>query len=155
VLDMGDPVRIADLARRMIQLAGLSVCDAGNMDGDIAIEYSGLRPGEKLYDDLLIGNNVAETDHPSILRAYEEALPWVATLRYLDKLLAAADTFDCQRAHELLLESVSGFAPVCEQLEDLVWQATRERNRPSAQVLDKPRLVQAGSALPGLTLLPG
>jgi len=146
VLDMGDPVRIADLARRMIQLAGLTVCDAANTAGDIAIEYSGLRSGEKLYEELLIGDNVAETDHASILRAYEEALPWAATLRYLEKLLAAADTFDCQRAHELLLESVNGFAPVCEKLEDLVWQATRETGRPSAPPLEKLQLVQAGSA---------
>jgi FlaA1/EpsC-like NDP-sugar epimerase len=153
VLDMGDPVRIADLARRMIQLAGLSVCDAANPEGDLAIEYTGLRPGEKLFEELLIGNDVAETDHPSIRRAYEEALPWAATLRYLEKLLAAADAFDCDRAHELLLESVNGFAPVCEKLEDLVWQATRETGRrsgrPSAPYMPLP-LPSSSPSLEGL-----
>ncbi len=150
VLDMGDPVRIADLAHRMIQLAGLSVCEPANKEGDIAIEYTGLRPGEKLFEELLIGDNVAETDHVSILRAYEEALPWAATLRYLEKLLAAADAFDCNRAHELLLESVTGFAPVCEKLEDLVWQATRETVRPSVRPSAPPTALPAAPSLENL-----
>jgi len=126
VLDMGKPVRIADLARSMIQLAGRSVRDEEHPNGDITIEYTGMRPGEKLFEELLIGNDVSTTDHASILRAYEDSLPWAATLRYLQQLLAAAEVFDCKRAHELLLESVDGFKPVCKDLEDLVWQATQE-----------------------------
>jgi len=123
VLDMGDPVRIADLARRMIQLSGLSVRDEDNPEGDVIIEYTGLRPGEKLYEELLIGNNVAGTDHPRILRAYEESQPWSTVHYYMEQLLEAAGRFDCQRAQQLLLESVNGFAPVCKGIEDLVWKA--------------------------------
>lgn len=75
VLDMGEPVRIADLAQRMIQLMGLTVRDAGNPQGDIAIEFTGLRPGEKLYEELLIGDIAGATAHPKILRAREQNLP--------------------------------------------------------------------------------
>src|SRR3546814_19295074 len=76
VLDMGQPVRIIDLARSMIQLSGLSVRDVGRPDGDIEIVETGLRPGEKLYEELLIGDNPALTNHPRILRAREKSLPW-------------------------------------------------------------------------------
>jgi FlaA1/EpsC-like NDP-sugar epimerase len=126
VLDMGPPVRIADLARRMIQLAGFSVRDADSPDGDVAIEYTGLRPGEKLFEELLIGNNVEATDHPTILRAFEESLDWTTVSHYMKQLHAAVAGFDCARAHQVLLESVNGFKPVCEEIEDLVWQAGME-----------------------------
>ena len=76
VLDMGKPVRICDLARRMIHLMGLTVRDEQHPDGDIEIAYTGLRPAEKLYEELLIGNNVTGTEHPMILRAIEHSLPW-------------------------------------------------------------------------------
>ena len=138
VLDMGEPVRIADLARRMIQLAGLSVKNSENPNGDISIEYTGLRPGEKLYEELLIGKNVAGTDHAKILRAYEEFLPWEDVRRYLGQLLTAADNFDCKTALAILEESVNGFRPACEDLADLLWQATlvdEPQARPSREVL--------------------
>ncbi len=122
VLNMGEPVRIADLAERMIRLTGLSVRDAANPDGDIVIEYTGLRPGEKLYEDLLISDNVAATDHPMILRAYEERLPWATVQRHLQELLAAAGQCDCDRIQQVLLDGVHGYEPVCKQIEDLVWQ---------------------------------
>ena len=76
VLDMGKPVRIVDLAKKMIRLMGLTVEDESNPDGDIVIAYTGLRPAEKLYEELLIGNNVMETTHPSIRRAEEDFLKW-------------------------------------------------------------------------------
>ncbi|EPZ6746357.1 polysaccharide biosynthesis protein, partial [Shigella sonnei] len=76
VLDMGDPVKIYDLAKRMIRLSGLSVRDDKNPDGDIAIEVTGLRPGEKLYEELLIGDSVQGTSHPRIMTANEVMLPW-------------------------------------------------------------------------------
>lgn len=76
VLDMGEPVRIVDLARNMIELSGMSVQDEDNDDGDIAINIVGLRPGEKLYEELLIGDNAEETDHPRILQAQERFIPW-------------------------------------------------------------------------------
>ena len=76
VLDMGQPVRIDELARRMIKLPGLTVRDDKNPDGDIEIEYSGLRPGEKLFEELLIGRNVTGTEHPMIMRAIEPSPTW-------------------------------------------------------------------------------
>ncbi|BDT78450.1 hypothetical protein PKF032_03380 [Polynucleobacter yangtzensis] len=76
VLDMGEPVKIVDLAKRMIHLSGFSHKDDGNPDGDIEIHFTGLRPGEKLYEELLIGGNILHTSHPRIMRAAENALPW-------------------------------------------------------------------------------
>lgn len=76
VLDMGDSVKIVDLARKMIRLSGLEEKTEKNPHGDIAIEFSGLRPGEKLYEELLIGDNVEASDHPRILRANEQSLSW-------------------------------------------------------------------------------
>jgi FlaA1/EpsC-like NDP-sugar epimerase len=76
VLDMGKPVRIDDLAKKMIRLSGLEVKDESHPDGDIEIKYTGLRPGEKLYEELLIGDNVSDTDNPLIMRAEEELLTW-------------------------------------------------------------------------------
>jgi FlaA1/EpsC-like NDP-sugar epimerase len=76
VLDMGQPVRIADLARSMIRLSGLSVRDADNPDGDIEVVETGLRPGEKLYEELLIGDNPEPTNHSRIMRAREGLWPW-------------------------------------------------------------------------------
>ena len=75
-LDMSKPVRIADLARRMIKLMGMTVRDEEHRDRDIEIAYTGLRPAEKLFEGLLIGNNVTGTEHPMILRATEHSLPW-------------------------------------------------------------------------------
>ena len=95
---MGQPVRIADLAKRMISLMGLTVRDDDNPDGDIEIVYTGLRPAEKLFEELLIGNNVTGTEHPMIMRAMEHSLPWDAVQQVLDELLVALARFDCDRA---------------------------------------------------------
>ena len=126
VLDMGEPVRIADLARRMITLSGRTVRDDRNPDGDIEIAYTGLRPAEKLYEELLIGNSVSRTEHPMILRAEEKALPWEQVRRHLDELLDAVQVFDCERARDLLRESVNeyGAAP---RIEDIVFRRKAER----------------------------
>ena len=120
VLDMGEPVKIADLARRMIQLTGRKLRDAGNPDGDIAIVYSGLRPGEKLYEELLIGDNVSGTHHPKIMRAHEASLPREQLERCLEALRRAEAAGDCRRARSVLEEAVAGFTPsgpVCDYLE--------------------------------------
>jgi type I restriction enzyme M protein len=93
VLDMGKPVRICDLARRMIHLMGLTVRDEDHPDGDIEISYTGLRPAEKLYEELLIGNNITGTQHPMILRAIEHSWPWERVHGMLDEILAAWDEF--------------------------------------------------------------
>ncbi len=120
VLDMGKPVRIGDLARRMIHLMGLTVRDEKHPDGDIEISYTGLRPAEKLYEELLIGNNVTGTQHPMILRAMEHSLPWDRVQAYLDEILVAMSRFDCQRALQLLGEVVEEYTPPAES-HDLVW----------------------------------
>ena len=120
VLDMGKPVRICDLARRMIHLMGLTVRDEQHPDGDIEIAFTGLRPAEKLYEELLIGNNVTGTEHPMILRAIEHSWPWERVHGMLDEILAAMGRFDCQRALQLLSEVVVEYKPAPES-HDLVW----------------------------------
>ena len=120
VLDMGRPVRIDDLARRMINLTGLTVRDAGNPDGDIEIQYTGLRAAEKLFEELLIGSNITGTDHPMIMRAIEHSIPWPRMQRILDELLTTLASFDCRRALTLLCESVAEYRPAPD-IRDHVW----------------------------------
>ncbi len=121
VLDMGKPVRIDDLARRMVNLMGLSVREEKNPDGDIEIEYTGLRPAEKLFEELLIGNNITGTEHPMIMRAMEHELPWERVQALLDELLVVMRKFDCRRAREILLNTIAEYKPAAE-IEDLVWR---------------------------------
>jgi FlaA1/EpsC-like NDP-sugar epimerase len=109
VLDMGKPVRIGDLARRMIHLMGLSVRDQEHPEGDIEIAYTGLRPAEKLYEELLIGNNVTGTRHPMIMRAIEHSLPWPRVQEYLQLLHTGMEQYDCQRCLQLLGEAVEEY----------------------------------------------
>jgi FlaA1/EpsC-like NDP-sugar epimerase len=124
VLDMGKPVRIRDLAEKMIHLMGLTIRDEQHPDGDIEIRYTGLRPAEKLYEELLIGTNVSGTDHPSIMRAEEIFLPWDELKPLLDQLWQVCHRLDCVRAREILLRAVTGYTPT-KEVEDLVW---RQRN---------------------------
>jgi FlaA1/EpsC-like NDP-sugar epimerase len=128
VLDMGEPVRIRDLAEKMIRLMGLKICDERHPDGDIEIRYTGLRPAEKLYEELLIGNNVMPTEHPSILRAEEDFLPWERLEPLLGELWDACRRLDCTRARALLLQGVSGYSPT-QEVEDLVWRERRRNGR--------------------------
>lgn len=111
VLDMGEPVKIAVLAEKMIHLSGLSVRSDKTPHGDIAIEFTGLRPGEKLYEELLIGDNVSPTEHPMIMRANEEHLPWEQFKERLGELLAAVECDDYERVRQLLRETVNGYKP--------------------------------------------
>src|ERR1700749_573579 len=120
VLDMGKPVRIGDLARPLIHLRGRTVRDEQHPDGDIEIAYTGLRPAEKLFEELLIGNNVTGTEHPMILRAIERSLPWERVLAYLEEILVAMSRFDCHRAVNFLGEAVEEYRPAPES-HDLVW----------------------------------
>ena len=133
VLDMGDPVRIVELARRMIQLMGLTIRDKDCPDGDIAIRFTGLRPGEKLYEELLIGGDVGATGHPKILRASEQSLPWPQVQDALEALVVATHNGDCDRIQRLLLELVSGYRPTSQQIEDLAWQFRPESPQPQLQ----------------------
>ena len=120
VLDMGSPVRIADLARRMIHLAGYTVRDEKNPDGDIEIRVTGLRPAEKLFEELLIGKNVAGTEHPRILRAMEQSLSWEQIKHVLDDLAQCSIRFNCERAREILLRAVPEYQAI-DKVQDHVW----------------------------------
>lgn len=120
VLDMGQPVRIGDLAHRMVNLMGLTVRDATNPDGDIEIKYTGLRTAEKLFEELLIGTNVTGTDHPRIMRAMEHSLPWDRMSQLLNELLIALASFDCRRALSLLADGVAEYSHA-GAIRDHVW----------------------------------
>ena len=109
VLDMGQPVRIVDLARRMIELSGLSVRDEDNVDGDIEIAISGLRPGEKLYEELLIGENPISTQHPRIMKAQEPFVPWTQLQQSLRALEMAKGVNDVALIRRLLQQLVAGY----------------------------------------------
>ncbi|AFJ55361.1 MAG: hypothetical protein A2W79_06530 [Pseudomonadales bacterium RIFCSPLOWO2_12_60_38] len=124
VLDMGEPVRIIELAEKMIHLSGLSVRSEKNPHGDIAIEFSGLRPGEKLYEELLIGDNVVATQHPMIMSADEDNLAWDVLKVKLTELLSALDQDDYTRVRQLLRDTVSGYAPDGE-IVDWIYQQRR------------------------------
>ncbi|KRP57108.1 membrane protein [Pseudomonas synxantha] len=124
VLDMGEPVKIVELAEKMVHLSGLSVRSDKNPHGDIAIEFSGLRPGEKLYEELLIGDNVVATQHPMIMSANEDHLPWETLKIKLTELLAAVDQDDYSRVRQLLRDTVSGYTPDGE-IVDWIYQQRR------------------------------
>jgi len=149
VLDMGKPVKISDLARRMVHLMGLSIRDAANPEGDIEVAYTGLRPAEKLYEELLIGNNVSGTDHPMIMRAMEHSLPWAQVEGLLAELLIALRAFDCVAVIDLLRALVVEYKPA-DSVHDLIWSA----QQPDAVLTDGSRGVPASNvtALPARRL---
>ncbi|SDJ52844.1 polysaccharide biosynthesis protein [Microbulbifer yueqingensis] len=120
VLDMGEPVRIYDLARRLIQIMGHTVRDEEHPDGDIEIQITGLRPGEKLYEELLLGDSVSGTDHPMIMRAEEERLGSEELQALVAELKDACKRYDCNRVHQLLQKAVRDYNPR-QQLVDVVW----------------------------------
>jgi len=122
VLDMGEPVKIADLATKMIHLSGMTVINDSNPDGDIAIEYTGLRPGEKLFEELLIGDDITQTDHRRIMSAHESWLPWPELDSLLVQLDEACHQFDHEEIRRLLLQAPTGFFPK-DGICDLVWNA--------------------------------
>ena len=124
VLDMGEPVRIVELAEKMIHLSGLSVRSDKNLHGDIEIEFTGLRPGEKLYEELLIGDNVVATQHPMIMSANEDMLSWDELKNRLSTLLEAVEHDDYARVRQLLRDTVSGYAPDGE-IVDWIYQQQR------------------------------
>ncbi|WP_085990176.1 polysaccharide biosynthesis protein [Stutzerimonas stutzeri] len=124
VLDMGKPVKIAELAEKLIHLSGLSVRSEMCPHGDIAIEFTGLRPGEKLYEELLIGDNVSPTEHPMIMRADEEYFTWDVLRGVLANLLKAVEQDNYPQVRVLLREVVSGYVPEGE-IVDLIYQQRR------------------------------
>jgi UDP-N-acetylglucosamine 4,6-dehydratase len=152
VLDMGRPVRIDDLARRLVNLMGLTVRDANNPEGDIEIEYTGLRTAEKLFEELLIGSNVTGTDHPMILRAMEHHLSWPKMEQILNDLLVALASFDCHHALELLSGAVAEYQADVD-VRDYVWRRKAvSTHAPDAKIADfaaKRRLSEAAKPTQG------
>ncbi len=124
VLDMGAAIRIVDLAKRMIHLSGLEINDAEHPDGDIEISFTGLRPGEKLYEELLIGDKVSKTEHPRIMRAQEHIIPWPELEKLLATLERSTKDDDFELLRSILIEAVAGFVPQCG-IEDLLWKQDR------------------------------
>ncbi|MCB1648134.1 MAG: polysaccharide biosynthesis protein [Pseudomonadales bacterium] len=125
VLDMHEPIRIVDLAKKMIHLMGYDVKDENSYKGDIAIEYSGLRPGEKLFEELLIGESVTGTQHPKIMRAEEDALSWAELEVLLGRLQVACKRLDLHQIREVLMTAVDGFEPK-EGASDPLWEAVTD-----------------------------
>lgn len=120
VLDMGESVKIIDLARRMIQLSGLTEKSQAHLTGDIEIKITGLRPGEKLYEELLIGENVEQTSHQRIMTAKEAMLDWNKLYVILQKLKEACDEHNVEEVRRLLLELPTAFNP-SDNICDLIW----------------------------------
>jgi FlaA1/EpsC-like NDP-sugar epimerase len=114
VLDMGQPVQILDLAKRMIHLSGFTVRGDESPDGDIEIKFTGLRPGEKLYEELLIGDNVTPTAHAKIMRAEESVIVWSKLDVVLKALVEVNAMCDCGKARDILLSTIEGYQPQCE-----------------------------------------
>ena len=117
VLDMGEPVKIIDLARRMVELSGLTVREEADPSGDIELAVTGLRPGEKLYEELLIGDNPKPTQHPRIMKAHEQFLSWLELSQRLNALQLAMGVNDVPAIRGLLQQLVSGYQPSGEVVD--------------------------------------
>ena len=111
VLDMGEPVLIVELAKKMIRLSGLEVRDEATPNGDIEIQYTGLRPGEKLYEELLIGENISKTENSKIMMVQEDMLPWQELKLIIDQLVEAVEKYDQGDVRNLLIKAVPEFQP--------------------------------------------
>jgi FlaA1/EpsC-like NDP-sugar epimerase len=135
VLDMGEPIKIADLARTMVELSGLTVKDSANPEGDIEVEITGLRPGEKLYEELLIGDNPELTSHPRIMKAHEDFLPSRILAAWLEKLNYAANTNNVPEMVGIMREVVAGFEPP-KAIVDLLYCHQDDATAPDT---DKPK----------------
>ena len=119
VLDMGKLVKIDKLAKKMIHLSGLKVKDATHPDGDIEIQYTGLRPGEKLYEELLIDDNAIQTQHPLIMRAEENFIPWDELKEIISSLRIAVNECNPNTIRELLIKANTEFSPQCDIADPL------------------------------------
>ena len=129
VLDMGEPVRIYDLARKMIELSGLSLRNESTPDGDIEIVVTGLRPGEKLFEELLIGDNPMPTKHRRIMKAHEEFLELEDLMEYLDQLKTAIDQHQVTELRQILKKLVPGYEPQSELAD---WIHLQQQNQSAA-----------------------
>jgi len=129
LLDMGEPVKIAELAKKLIRLSGLTPKDESNPLGDIEIQYTGLRPGEKLFEELLIDEGCSFTEHPRIMRAKEIFLPYDRLKSFITELEQACQEMNCNKIQSLLAEQNLGYTPNSE-MADLIWQECSNK-RPS------------------------
>ena len=111
VLDMGKPIKIYELAKQMIELSGFDLKDQENPSGDIEIEITGLRPGEKLYEELLIGDNVLETRHPRIMKANEDFIPWGELQKFLEDIKLKCQVGTRSEIKLSLKQAVKEFSP--------------------------------------------
>lgn len=129
VLDMGEPIKIVDLATKMIHLSGFKVKDNENPAGDIEIQFSGLRPGEKLYEELLIGDSVQGTEHSRIMMASEDSLTWDELSAMISKIDLACQRYDLELVRELIVQMPTGFQP-SDGINDLVWSKLNTLQHP-------------------------
>jgi len=129
ILDMGEPVKIVDLARRMIHLSGFEIKDDAHPEGDIEIKYTGLRPGEKLYEELLVGSDSVQTPHSRIMRARESKLPWAELQLLLNELDSACAKMNANEIRCVLQKIVVEYAPLCE-IVDAVWNGRGKVSAP-------------------------
>ncbi len=127
VLDMGEPVKIYELAKNLIKLSGMEVKDKDNLEGDIEIIFTGLRPGEKLYEELLIGDKVCTTEHKQIFRAEEDFIPFEELTMYLHKLQEAKKNTDVPGLIDILEQVVSGFTPE-KEISDILYRKRIKKN---------------------------
>jgi len=133
ILDMGEPVKIIDLARRMIHLSGFEIKDDAHPEGDIEIRYTGLRPGEKLYEELLVGTDSVTTPHSRIMRAKESELPWGELRLLLDELENACTRMNADEIHCILRKIVVEYGPMRE-IVDAVWNGRGENYAPHSPI---------------------
>ena len=122
VLDMGEQVKVVDLAKDMIRLSGMTVKNEKNPDGDIEIVFTGLRPGEKLYEELLIDENAESTHHKQIMQAREKGIEWEDLKQYLSELEKAMKIEDLNKIREIFLHTVTGFNPESEIVDSMYLQ---------------------------------
>ena len=153
LLDMGEPVKIVDLARNIVELSGLSVRDEAQPDGDIEIQFIGLRPGEKLYEELLIGDDAMPSEHSRIMRSRESFLPWPELVRHLDDLRSAIETNDAAGVRAISRTIVPEYEPN-SPLVDLLACARTGAAQPGAPLDDDDdwsdaELARRQASLPG------
>ena len=128
VLDMGESVKIKDLIYRIVKLSGLTVKDKDNLDGDIEIKITGLRPGEKLYEELLLGNNPQKTKHPKIQKAQEPFIPWVQLEIDLNTLKELIIHNKVQDIKYMLKKIVDDYDPINKIVDHVYNEQTNSRN---------------------------
>lgn len=143
VLDMGDPVKIYDLAKQMIHLTGLTIKDEKNPNGDIQINFTGLRPGEKLYEELLIGDNATGTQHPRIMRADEDSLPLDKIMEILEQLEDSIQKYEIESILITLSKYVAGYTGNNELKDYLSLKKRTESMRDN--IVDDKKIVKLSS----------